>query len=647
MNRKLLKSWMVRPRRNDTPADDTAEPPAPPGSAGDVVLFAVWFGSLSGLAEAALAVWRQNVRYFPTGEFVAAEVFWMTPLAALATMLVPALVLIAAGLVVQRPALLRLAPPAFAAMVGFSMLRAMRSGLNHLAATLLALGFAAVVHRTLAARPILARRIVRSTTPALVAGMLVWAVAVPVWRNAAAARRVAALPEPAADAPNVLIVIWDAARALNLSLYGYPRETTPELDRFARRGAVFERAFATAPWSLPSHASMFTGRYPTEMTAARQVPLDDTDPTLAEVLSGHGYATAGFTANIYYGSRAFGIARGFSWYSDGPPVNPRMIFSTWRLSRFLLWQVRDRATEHAPGPMRPRASEISSALLDWIDGTGERPFFAVINQFDAHDPYYPPEPFNLSFSTSQPRYWLEEEHVSYSVDELEQLRDAYDGALRYLDHELGRLLAALAERNVLDNTLVVVTSDHGEEFGEHGADLVMHARSLYTPVLLVPLVVVYPPRVPAGVRRGEPVSIRDIPATVMDVLGLGDGHPFPGTSLLQYADGSITAEQAAEPRLAVAESSPLGGVLPAWPIAAGHMFSLIAGDLHYIVDGNRREQLFDLSTDIWERKDLAGTESAEPHLLRFRAALDSLTGAAATGRRAYRESGTDRRPPPE
>jgi arylsulfatase A-like enzyme len=640
MSRNILKTWLAgSPRRS---AGDASVLPPPVATAAEVLLFALWFGSLSGLAEAALAVWRQRIRYFPTGEFVALEVFWMAPLAAIVTMLLAAVGLIGAALILRRSGLLRAAPPAFAAMAVFSMLRAMRSGLSDIAAALLALGVAAVVHRSLYAWPALARRLVRSTVPVLVTGILAWAIAVPLWRHAAEARALAALPGPPADAPNVLIVIWDAARALDLSLYGYTRETTPELERFARRGTVFDRAFATAPWSLPSHASMFTGRYPTEMTAARQVPLDDSDPTLAEALAGRGYATAGFTANIYYGSRAFGIARGFVRYEDRPRIEPGVVLRTWRLSRFLLWQVRDRSAENAPGPMRPSASNISDALLDWIDDRGDRPFFAVINQFDAHDPYFPPEPFNVAFADSQPRFWLEEEHVAYSADELSELRDAYDGALRYLDHELGLLLGALEERGVLDNTLVIVTSDHGEEFGEHGADLVKHARSLYTPVLLVPLVVVYPPRVPAGVRRVEPVSIRDIPATVMDVLGSAD-TPFPGTSLLRYAEGSVTAEQAAEPRLAVAESSPMGGVLQTWPIAAGDMYSLVSGDLHYIVDGEGREQLFDLSTDVWERNDLAGRAEAEPHLRRFRAVLDSMAGPAAS-RRAYRELGTERRP---
>ncbi len=638
--------------KNRTPRDSRTDPAATPAAGvprygtGTVLLFALWLGVLSGTAEAALAVWRQKIRYFPTGEFVAAEVFWMTPLAAVLTMLPVALLLITVARIARRPVWLRLAPPAFVAMAVFSMLRASRLGLSNLAAGLLAIGIGSLAWRILAAYPSTARRIVRASAPVLAGCLILWAAAVPAWRSAAAARAVDALPEPPADAANALIIIWDAARALSLSLHGYARETTPELASFARHGTVFERAFATSPWSLPSHASMFTGRYPTEMTAARQVRLDDSDPTLAEVLADLGYATAGFTANIYYGSSTFGIARGFTWYDDRPPIDPRVILSTWRLSRVLLWQLRDRATENAPSAMRPRASDIRRSLLDWIDRNRDRPFFAVINQFDAHDPYFPPEPFNLAFSDSQPRFWLDEEHGSYSEAELDELRDAYDGALRYLDHELRLLLDGLAARDLLDNTLVIVTSDHGEEFGEHGADLVMHARSLYAPALLVPLVMVYPPRVPAGVRRSEPVSLRDIPATVVHVLGFAPDHPFPGTSLLRYADGSVTAIEVAEPRLAVAESSPMGGVLSTWPVAAGDMFSIVSGDMHYIVDGRGTEQLFDLSTDIWEYDDLAGTPAGDSLLPRFRHLLDSLAGPAAT-RRAFREPDAGPRRSPE
>jgi arylsulfatase A-like enzyme len=609
----------------------------PETTAGDLLLFGIWTGIICGVAEAARAVWRQQRSHLPTGEFLTAEVFWMTPLPAMATFIATGVVLIAIDRLMRgQGGLLGLGPPVFAALGGYSFLRAMQVGLANWATWLLALGFATVVVRVIAAKPILIRRLVRATTPLMVAALVAWAGAVPLWRTASVARVRAALPEPRPEAPNVLVIIWDAVRALNLSAYGYARETTPELERFAERGAVFERAFATAPWSLPSHASIYTGHYPTELSTARQAPLDATYPTLAEVLARNGYATGGFTANRFYGSTAFGNARGFDWYDARPGVNAEVIASRWWLTARILWEVRVAVgNEYAPSALGRSAAHVNRSLLRWIDGRGERPFFALINHFDAHDPYYPPEPFSRAFSETRGRYWLDEPHRAYSEDMLRELRDAYDSSILYLDHELARLLHALRERGLLDNTLIILTSDHGEEFGEHGLDVVAHAKSLYAPVLHVPLIVVYPPRVPAAVRRREPVSIRDIPATVMDVLGLATESPFPGTSLLRYANGTVTVEEIAEPRLSVAEHSPMGGILPTWPIAAGNMFSLVQGDLHYILDGAGREQLFDLSTDIWEQHDLAGSPDAALALARFRDALDSLVTPEHGVRRVY------------
>ena len=616
----------------------------PTVTAADVLVFAVSIGAWGGLTEAARSIWRQRFQHFPTGLFVEPEVLWMGPVAAVTFLAGLGLIVIAVDRLVRgRGLLLRLAPAGFAALASYSLLRGVRIGMANFAAAVLALGVATVLVRVMTAHPALVRRVARWNAAVMVAALLAWAIAVPAWRGAESGRLTAGLPAPRPGSPNVLIIIWDTARALSLSLYGYDRETTPELDRFAAGGAVFERAFATAPWSLPSHSSMFTGRYPTELSAARQAPLDATYPTLAEVLAGHGYATGGFSANIYYGATAFGIARGFARYEAHPPINAAVIAGTWWLSARTHWELVGRRNPNAPGPMRPRASDVNRSLLRWIDRRGERPFFAVINHFDAHDPYFPPEPFSTAFTPTRPRYWLDEAHASYDDDTLRQLRDAYDSALRYLDHELGRLLAALQERGELDNTVVILTSDHGEEFGEHAPDIVKHARTLYAHALHVPLVVVHPPTVPAGVRVRETVSIRDIPATVMDVIGRAGDHPFPGTSLRRYADGRVTPAEAAEPRLAVAEHSPMGGVLPTWPIAAGDMFAIIDGDLHYILDGAGREQLFDLATDPLQQHDLAAEPGHEGELSRMRRLLDEMVPVREDGtRRAFRERGADR-----
>ena len=131
-------------------------------------------------------------------------------------------------------------------------------------------------------------------------------------------RASAALPPAPADARNVLLIVWDTVRAGNLSLHGYGRRTSPNLERLAGRGVRFDQAFATAPWTLPSHSSLFTGRWPHELTADWRSPLDETYPTLAEYLAAHGYDTAGFVANLDYCSRETGLSRGFAHYEDYP-----------------------------------------------------------------------------------------------------------------------------------------------------------------------------------------------------------------------------------------------------------------------------------------------------------------------------------------
>ena len=343
----------------------------------------------------------------------------------------------------------------------------------------------------------------------------------------------------------VLVLIWDTARAANMSLYGYARPTTPNVERFAAGGTVFDRAFATASWSLPSHASIFTGRYPHELSTGYRKPLDGVHDTIGEAMAEAGYATGGFTANLFYGSPDYGIGRGFATYDARPPMDPSVIALGWyNAQKVYEWGLlRGGSHERL---QRRRASHVNAAFFRWVERRGDRPFFAVLNHFDAHQPYAPPPPFNTAFSTAEQRYWFDEDHHAFAASDLRDFQDTYDSAIHYLDDQFQRLLDGLAQRGLLDNTIVILTSDHGEEFGEHGAALVGHMKSLYSGVLHVPLVVVAPGRVAAGVRRQDVVSIRDIPATVLDLAGVPNTKSFPGTSL--RADTTASG-----PRFAVAE----------------------------------------------------------------------------------------------
>ena len=200
-------------------------------------------------------------------------------------------------------------------------------------------------------------------------------------------------------------------------------------------------------------------------------------------------------------------------------------------------------------------------------------------------------------------------------------RDAYDGAIAYLDHQLGLLVDQLARRGVLENTLVIITADHGEQFGEHG--LFGHINSLYLPLVHVPFLILFPSRVPAGIHVSQPVSLRDLPATIADLVGLRQNNAFPGRSLERsWRRGPESRPSLAEPALSEITRCE---VEQGWyPIAAGDMQSLVVGRLHYIRRGDGREELYDIVSDARETEDLAERDDGRRVLPRLRAALRSM-----------------------
>jgi arylsulfatase A-like enzyme len=606
----------------------TGLPGLPGATIGDVLFFAVWTGILSGLAEAVNGIVRHRLEHLPTGEVVSGELFWMAPLSAVvAFLLMGALVLLVARLFPARFDVRRLAPVLFIALAVYSLARAMSIGIATIAAVALSLGVGVFAGRAIAANAPAARRMVRRSTPWMVAALVVWGVVVPRFRRIVESRAVAALPLPRPGMPNVLILIWDTARAMSTSVTDTSRTTTPELERLGARGAIFDRAFATSPWSLPSHASIFTGRYPHEMSVGHRHPLDGTHPTLAEVLAERGYVTGGFTANLFYGSADYGIARGFTWYDSRPAIQPTVVAHTWWLGRQAILSVRQALGERQT-LLRRHADHVTESFLSWASRRGDRPFFAVLNHFSAHGPYLPPKHFTSTRGSRAGADVIARLNRTDSTSLTGEARAArlaaYEFCIEYLDYELGRLVSALRERGLLDNTLLVVTADHGEEFGEHGAAIQGHSGSLYSPALHVPMVISYPPSVPAGARRQDVVSIADIPATVMDAIGASADSPFPGTSLVRLAKGDVPPGAAAAPRLAMTERYRWPGAHKDRPSSAGDLFSVFLEDHHYILDAKGKEQLYDIQNDIWEKRDLALSPEKAALLVRSRQMLDSL-----------------------
>ena len=243
------------------------------------------------------------------------------------------------------------------------------------------------------------RRIVRLSLPVLL--IAVGALIGLDYRQVASAERraLAGLPPAIPGSPNVLMIVLDTVRADHLSPYGYHRDTSPNLARLAARGVRFEQARSTAPWTLPSHASMFTGRWPHELSARTGHPLDATYPTLAEVLSRKGYAAAGFVANTHNGNGWYGLDRGFARYEDfyrNTEVSTTEILLSSSLGRSLVksgpgGRILRYLSGGSPYSARKDASMINRDALSWLSGREGRPFFVFLNYYDAHGPYVPPE----------------------------------------------------------------------------------------------------------------------------------------------------------------------------------------------------------------------------------------------------------------
>ena len=448
---------------------------------------------------------------------------------------------------------------------------------------------------------------------------------------------------PPAGSPNVLFIVLDTVRADHLSLYGYPRSTTPTLKRLAENGIRFDRARATAPWTLPSHASFFTGRWPHELGVQWLTPLRPGPPLLAEYMGSRGYATAGFVANTGYCSYDTGLARGFTHYEDYilkgiAPLQMPIV------AKGLLGRIFEISTAHDPGPMhyvpelverwfysgiRKDAESINRAFLDWLFRRPEqtRPFFVFLNYLDAHAPYKLPEGAQHRFG-HKPRSREEIRVIHDGWDLIDKAtlpryyqtmaRDAYDSCLGYLDEQLGVLFDELQRRDLLDDTLVVITSDHGEGLGEH--DLFDHGESLYSTELDVSLLILLPRKGRTARVVPQVVSLRDLPATIVDLVGQGSGSPFPGHSLADLwreSDGSPAAASKAFSELAAPSPRKINhGRSPA---DRGPMISVAEGDFVYIRnEGDGAEELFNKSDDPHELSNRVGQGAMKPILDRFR-----------------------------
>lgn len=648
----LAREWVgaVRSRslRRLQAVQTTDETPAP-ATARLLVAHALLFGLIAGYLELAVVLAHDRLVHTIAMDSLRTNlhVLWMIPVAEV--MVFGTCGLLFGILARSRPSLAaRAAFVTMTALLALTLLMRLE-GLYMVARIVLSMGIGSMLGPRLQARVMAAPRLCRWSL-GLLGGALVGLVAVDSTRVATAESRIlASLPAPAPEAPNVLLLVMDNVRAASASLNGHDRPTTPNLDRLAARGVRFDEARSTASWTLPSHASMFTGQWHHRLSVSWDRPLDTSHPTLAGYLGDHGYATAGFVGNIYYCNRRYGLDRGFAHYEDyyeNQTVSPYEILRSSSLGRCLLplagYPVR---VGFAEDYHRKTAASLNRDVLDWISNRRNgRPFFAFVNYYDAHAPCVIPDGAPERFGQCQrpekeriaalKRYqrlnanqWKPEDGEKSEVDRegVEVLRDSYESCISYVDDQIGRLVDELERKGILDNTLLIVTSDHGEHFNEHG--FLGHGQSVYRREVHVPLLII-PPTKRQAVARGivpEPVSLRDLAATVVDVLGLAQGNPFPGSSLASTWSSS-PGTPTAHPSPVLSEVGHKTHVprMDHVPATLGQVKALIAHDKVYIHNEGAKEEVFDLKADPLETTNLATAENLDPSLDRFRAMLTRI-----------------------
>jgi arylsulfatase A-like enzyme len=354
-------------------------------------------------------------------------------------------------------------------------------------------------------------------------------------------------------APLVILISIDTLRPDHLGLYGHERFTSPILDGLAAESTVFDDASSTAPWTLPAHASLLTGLHPLEhrvVTAGNKLP--DDVPTIAAMLRARGFWTAAVVNSTWLRQTTYALTRDFDEF---------------------LW-VQENPTQRSP------STWVTDQAIDWLGDLDGRPSFLFVHYYDVHSDYaalpsyerlfvtpyqgeadgtswqlaiagFPSEFLDFCAREFAPEYCKRSlpnerrvidastERVEFDESDIRHLEQLYDAGIRQLDAELGRLFSFLRGSGLMEQTLLIVTSDHGEEFMEHGN--VEHSRSQYQEMLRVPLLV-RGPGVARGLRVSAPVSLIDIAPTILAFLGSSPPQRLDGLDLAPlWSDGETAA----------------------------------------------------------------------------------------------------------
>jgi len=396
--------------------------------------------------------------------------------------------------------------------------------------------------------------------------------------------------------PNVLLITLDTTRADHLSCYGYFRQTSPNLDKLAAESVLYRKAIATSSWTLPSHASLFTGKFTSSHGArydangplflasvvsaaskhyrARGLGVDEL--TLAGILRESGYATGAVVGGPWL-KRVFGLDKGFDFYDDSEisTINGKS------------------------------ANLVTASAVNWIKTVRSKELFLFLNYFDPHAPYMAPQVAVQMFLPNEPR----SKNSPMPSGSAERTRALYDAEILYMDHQIGRLLDKLKAYKLYERTLIIVTADHGELLGEHGRH--GHGQHLWQEEVHVPLFVKYPSKEVTPVSKDERAQLTDVLPMVCNRLGL---------SLPDGVQGCVLPETG---HPVIAEVYP-----PAQVSRQGDWRAIFDGDLKFLWNSKGHHQLFDLGDDPVEKNNLVKRQRAraENMLLRLKSYMAKLPG---------------------
>ena len=425
--------------------------------------------------------------------------------------------------------------------------------------------------------------------------------------------------------PNVLLVTIDTLRADRIGSYGFTQAHTPVLDQLAREGVRFDHAICQLPQTDPSHATLMTGLYAS--TNGLKVHMVDRlrsgAQTAASIFQAAGYQTAGFYSWVSLDARFCGLDQGFQTY-EGYVINrgampaksaDEQLAATYRELKAEVPIVATAdlaigASSDYNQTLDGRADVTNQAVFAWLDAhASQGPFFLWVHYFDPHVPYSPPVGYDHilgldyqgsisgSFTTVGQIYWGKLKPTAADTARLEEL---YQGEIAFTDVQLGQLLDHLATLGIKDNTIITVTGDHGESFGEHGDWI--HGLKVFESEIRVPLLMRYPARLPAGIKVTAPAQLIDVLPTFLDLTALTAKQPIQGTSLLPVINQNANGTS----RVAFTE------------LANEAFVSVLTwGDWKMIRnDANDELQLYHLDGDEAEQRNLAGDEprvTAELH----------------------------------